>query len=148
MDAVHVHLALNHLPILGPLFALATLAAAWIRRDGSLAKWGLIVSACSALIAIPVFLTGEPAEERIEHLAGVSEERIEAHEESAEAALVVIEIAGAFAILGLFLIARKGDAARWVVPVCALLCLAALGLMARAGNLGGQIRHEEIRPVE
>ena len=40
-----------------------------------------------AVLTIPVFLTGEETEESVEHLAGVSHDLIEEHEELAEKAI-------------------------------------------------------------
>ena len=53
-----------------------------------------------------MFLTGEPAEEVVGHLPGISEQAIEEHEEAAEVAAIVTGFAG---LLGLWLlIARRG----------------------------------------
>jgi MYXO-CTERM domain-containing protein len=90
-----------------------------------------------------VFLTGEPAEEAVEKLAGIHERVIHDHEELAEATLGTVSVAGLLA-LGLL-----GWRRRRILPRAALgLALAVVvgvgGLLARTAWLGGQIRHTEI----
>ena len=91
-----------------------------------------------------MFLTGEPAEEVVEHLPGISEPAIGEHEEAAEVAAIVTGLAG---LLGLWLlVARRGgrQAPTWLLAATFVVALVAAGLMARAANLGGYIRHPEI----
>lgn len=77
--------------------------------------------------------------------AAVSRAAIEAHEGAAVIAFAVLWLLGAFAWLGLWQLrrtARVPGATLLIVLVCSL---ATLGLMARAANIGGEIRHPEIR---
>jgi uncharacterized membrane protein len=143
MNPAHLHLALNHVPVLGALFALGLLAWGLLRRDDSVQRTALSAFVLVALAAIPVYLTGEPAEEVVERLAGVAEPAIEAHEDAALAALIGIELLGVVALAGL--LARATRASRMIVRAVLVLALGAAGLMARTANLGGQIRHAEVR---
>jgi hypothetical protein len=92
------------------------------------------------VIAIGVYFTGEPAEELIEHLAGFSEPLVERHEEAALIATIGISILGLSAVAGLTL--RVGT---WYPKAVLLLTLVVAALMGWTANLGGQIRHSEIR---
>ena len=87
MNAVHLHLAINHLPIGGALLSvpLVVLALAFRNERGFLiaATLALTLTGAGALAAMQ---TGEPAEDAIEHLPGVAESLIDAHEERAEIA--------------------------------------------------------------
>ena len=98
-----------------------------------------------ALLTIPVFLTGEEAEESVEHLAGVSENIIEEHEELAEKAIWLMGLLGVFSLASFYAIVKKLSFSRTVILITLLISLATLGLFAQVGNLGGQIRHTEIR---
>lgn len=98
-----------------------------------------------ALIAIPVFLTGEPAEEKIENLPGVVESIIEQHEETAEIAFWTMLAAGLIAGITIALQLLQNKMAKSFVMISVLISLVSFGLMARTGYLGGQIRHTEIR---
>jgi uncharacterized membrane protein len=145
MDTTHLHLLLNHFPIIGGIIGTILLAYSVLKKDIHLQKVSLILLFVMALIAIPVFLTGEPAEESVEHLPGVSESIIEEHEEAGEIAFWVMMFSGALAIITYALISLKLQSAKLLVKFALLLNLASAGLMARAGYLGGQIRHTEIR---
>lgn len=98
-----------------------------------------------ALIAIPVFLTGEPAEDKIENLPGVVESIIEQHEEMAEIAFWTMLAAGLIAGITIALQLLQNKMAKSFVMISVLISLVSFGLMARTGYLGGQIRHTEIR---
>ncbi|MFM8178483.1 MAG: hypothetical protein ACKOAG_04760 [Candidatus Kapaibacterium sp.] len=145
MDAAHLHLLLNHAPIVGTVIGTVLLAWAVITRQASVRAAAASVLVAMALVAIPVYLSGEPAEESVEELPGVSEAFIEDHEDAAKWSLVAMEVAGALALSGI-VASRKGhplaDAlGKATLVVGVITCV----LMARTGNLGGQIRHTEIR---
>ena len=143
MSAVHIHLLLNHVPVLGSIACLLLLAAGLLRRSREVTVIALLATVVTALLTIPVFLTGEPAEDTVEKLPGVTKQYIHAHEEAAEAAFTAMEIAGALALLTLILGMRR-ETPRWATLATLVVLLAAAGLIARAANLGGEIRHTEI----
>lgn len=144
MNWAHVHLMLNHLPVLGTIFGLALLAWAVVRRNEVLQRAALATFVLAALAAIPVFLTGEPAEELVENLAGTAEAAIEAHEEVAEIALIAMEALGAMALAALVLF-RKRALPRPLAGAALVFALATAGWLAQTANLGGRIRHAELR---
>lgn len=145
MDGTHIHLLLNHFPIIGTLIATLLLGFAMIRKNHSLRSASQAVMVSMALVAIPVYLTGEPAEESVEDLPGVSESLIESHEDAAKSALIALECAGALCIAAWFT-GRNQHSAASAVNIGALgVSIVACALMAYTGNLGGQIRHSEIR---
>lgn len=78
---------LNHFPVVGLVFALALLCWGASRKDPSLTKASFAALVVVALLAIPSFLTGEPAEKVAEALPGVSHPIIEQHEDVAKVAL-------------------------------------------------------------
>jgi uncharacterized membrane protein len=145
MNWAHLHLLLNHVPVLGTLFGLALLLYAVLRRNEGLKRVALGACTLVALMALPTYFSGEPAEEVVEHSAGVSEPAIESHEDAALGALAGVEVLGLVALVGLFL-SRGGRALPAnVARAAVLVAILTAGLMARTANLGGQIRHAEIR---
>ncbi len=145
MNWAYIHLLLNHLPVLGTVFGLALLAYAIVRRNDGLKKVALGVFVAVALLALPVYFTGEPAEKVVENAAGVTEGMVEAHQESALISLIGVELLGIIALVGLF-VSRGGRLLSTNLTTAAVVVsLAAAGLMARTANLGGQISHREIR---
>lgn len=144
MSLVHLHLLLNHIPIIGTIFIIALLADAWLRRNSDLAKAALGAAVVVGAVAIAVYFTGEPAEEAVEHLPGVTESLIERHEDAATIATIGAGILGAVAA-GVLLRFRGRPIARAVTLGSLVSALALGGLMGWTSNLGGQIRHSEIR---
>jgi len=144
MNAVHIHLILNHIPILGTLFALIVLSFGFFLKNETLARTSLITMVVCALVAIPVFISGEDAEHLVEGYPGVSAINIEDHEEQAEIAYWAILVSGAVA-LGTLLADRKTHKISSALQLINLgFMLVVFVLMVRAGNSGGQIRHPEI----
>ncbi len=146
MNAAHIHLVLNHFPIIGMIFSVVLVLTGRARRNPELARAGVMTMVITALIAIAVYLTGEPAEEIVEHLAGRSEDIIELHETAGLVSLISLEVLGAFSFLGLIAYRRPS-----VMPNGFLLTLLLLGLavgtwVGWTSHLGGQISHEETRP--
>jgi len=56
-----------------------------------------------------------------------------------------MEFTGAFALIGLWQTQRASRLPRWNVAAVLILSVLTVGLMARTGNTGGDIRHEELR---
>ena len=144
MDPVHLHLMLNHLPVVGTLFAFLLLGFALIKRSNELKKVALGTFAIIAALAIPAYLTGEPAEELAEKLPGVTESVIDPHEDAAKIAFALILATGAVALSGLVVLRAKTVPQLFAVSVLAL-SLAAASALAWTANLGGKIRHTELR---
>ena len=144
MDAVHLHLLLNHVPVIGAVFGVLVLAAAVFRRNDEWLRVGLALFVVSAATAAVVYLTGEPVEEAVEHLAGISEPAIERHEDAALAATLALGVFGLAALASL--VAFRGRRQpRWLGVTALALSLVPTALMGWTANLGGQIRHSEIR---
>lgn len=151
MSPVHIHLMLNHIPVIGMILALFLFAVAAVKRSDELVKVILALFILLAVVSIPVYLTGEPAEDAVEHLPGVSRDIIHEHEDAAAFALASVDVLGVASLVGLFLF-RRSALPQWFVAVILVLSLVTSAIMVRTGNLGGQVRHSEIRsgsaPVE
>ena len=143
MSPTQVHLMLNHVPVLGTIFVLVALAAGLALRNGLLQRFALSVLVGVALLAIPVLLTGNAAEDRVEHLAGISQRSIEAHEDVARPATWALAALGALALFGLLRSGRR-ELSRGFAAAMLALTLVMGGVMAWTAHLGGSIRHPEI----
>lgn len=144
MSTVHLHLLLSHVPVVGIMFALVTFAAALLFRESVSIKFGLWLSAALALVAVAVYFTGGAAEEAVENLVGVTETAIERHEEAAELMTVAMSLFGALSLAALLLF-RKNPVPRWVAVGGLAGTVALSAVTGWTANLGGQIRHTEIR---
>jgi NADH:ubiquinone oxidoreductase subunit 4 (subunit M) len=145
MDLAHLHLMMNHVPVMGVLFAILIALIGGIARSKIAVRVGLIMLVLSGLIAVPVYLTGESAEELVEGLPGVSEALIDRHESAAGISLALVGVSGAFALLTLLF----SGSSRQLLPGAFFVMTMLLALLGGASvintaNLGGQIRHTEI----
>jgi hypothetical protein len=144
MNAVHLHLLLNHFPVVGAVLGALLLGLALLRKSSELVKVAFGLFTLLGVIAGVVYLTGGSAEEAVERLPGFSRTLLESHEEAALAATIVMGIAGALALL-LLLVYRRRQFPRWMVIAAMLVAVGSVGVVGFAANLGGQIRHTEIR---
>ena len=145
MNAAHLHLIVNHLPIVG--IPLAAILVAWglFRKSRDVLRASLGLAIAMAAATYPVFLTGEPAEEAIDNTTWVDEVAVERHEERAESALIVVLLTGALAAVALWQL-RGNREITIVMPVFVLSALlASAGFLAWTALEGGKIRHTEIR---
>ena len=145
MDATHLHLVLTHFPIVGTIIGIGILAYGQFSKNIDIQKVALATFILMALLTIPVFLTGEEAGETVENIAGVSEQLIENHEELAEKAIWLMGLLGLFSIINLYAIFKKLSFAKTITLITIVISLFTFGVFAQVGNLGGQIRHSEIR---
>lgn len=143
MNAAHVHLMLNHVSIIGSIFGLVLLAVAMIRHSRELVTVSFACLASVAIMSIPVYFTGRPAEEVIRHLPSFSEEVVERHEEAAQFAFTGIECVGTLALAGLWLF-RAEPPPRWFLMMLLVGSLLTAGVMIYTANRGREIRHPEI----
>jgi uncharacterized membrane protein len=144
MNATHFHLLLNHFPIIGTLIGTIILVYGFITKELKIKILSAYIIAAMALLAVPVYLTGEPAEETVEHIRGISEINIELHEEAAEFAIVLMSITGFLALISIIVSKIKPALTHKVFYVLIIFSFFSFASMARVGYLGGQIRHTEL----
>jgi hypothetical protein len=136
---------INHFPVIGVLGALLVFGYGLVRKSDEVKLLGLGLFVLIALMTIPVFLTGHAAEDVVKNLPGVTESSIGTHEEIASLALALIELLGVIALGGFFLFQRSAALPRWYIVLILVIALASAGTVGLTANLGGQIRHTEIR---
>lgn len=147
MTWAHLHLALNHVPVIGLPIALLLLAWALYRRSPELTRTSFGLLVLLGIVTIIVQLTGEPAEDLVEGLPGVTESLIERHEEAALIGTVGMTILGLLAVFGLWRFRAGRALSRWYPTVMLVAGVLLAGYLGWVANLGGQIRHSEIRSV-
>lgn len=145
MDATHLHLILTHFPIVGTIIGIGILAYGQYSKNDEIQKVALITFLLMAILTIPVFLTGEEAEETVEHIVGVSEQLINNHEELAEKAIWLMGLLGVFSLINIYAIIKKLPFKKTINIITLIISLGTFGLFAKVGNTGGEIRHSEIR---
>jgi uncharacterized membrane protein len=148
MNPAHIHLILNHIPVLGILFGSIVLAFGVGRKSLEVRQAALFLFVVTALFTIPAFLTGEPAERFIVGLPGVSRRVMHRHEDAAEAGLWVVLILGGLSLTAMLWKWKKGSTPAWLEALVVLAALVSGASMAWTSYLGGKIRHPEIVGVE
>jgi hypothetical protein len=145
INVAHLHLLLNHVPTVGSVVALGLLLLAIIRQNEHLKHAGLEVLFAIAVVTLVAYMSGVGAHQKLRDQPEVSDNAIRVHQDAALAAFTVLEFAGFAAWIALWQTRRRGGAVPGLVPVVTVLTVVSLALMARAANLGGEIRHPEIR---
>ncbi len=145
MSATHLHLLINHLPVIGSAIAIVLLAWALQSRSRDLTRAGLILTLVCGVGGFIAKQSGEEAEEQVESLPWASKELIHEHEEAADWAWILLAVAGAGAAVALFRM-RGEKAARMETGIVLGLVTVAFLATAKTALEGGKIRHEEIRP--
>ena len=144
MNGSQIHIALTHLPVILSLVGVVVLVVTMLRKNDTLVKTAFYLLLFAGIFAIPVYFTGEAAEEGVEHLPGVSEDVIEKHEDLAAVSFGVVSAVAVVSLIALVYYS-KTQLRRLLTPLVLALGLTTVGLMAVTAHLGGQVRHTEIR---
>ena len=142
MDLAHLHLLLNHFPIIGTMLGTVLLLYALIKKEGNLQRAVLVIWVLMAALTPIVMNTGEEAEEKVEVIAGIQEDAIKEHEEAAEYASWFMIGLGVLSLASL-VPHKMGSSITKATWICFFLSLLVNFAMVRTGYLGGLIRHTE-----
>jgi uncharacterized membrane protein len=145
MTAAQVHLALNHFPVAGIIFALIISLWGFFTKKDQIKIVGITLILLSSLAGIVVSQSGEGAEEIVENKPLVTKHLIHEHEEAAEAALIAIELTAVLGIAWLVMYRLKKNHLEKVFIAMLIVNLVSAVILADAAHKGGQIRHDEIR---
>lgn len=146
MNGAQVHLAVNHLPVVGMMIGFLVMFASFFLKNEVVKKTGLALLVFTAITVAPAYLSGEGAEEVVEGMPCISESLIHDHEESAELSLVFTAITGGVAALALFLgRKRNGELSKKTAVGAFALSLVSVAMLVNTAHLGGLIHHPEIR---
>jgi hypothetical protein len=139
----HLHLLLNHVPIVSFFVGVGLFVASCTGSNEDLRRSSLIIFAVAALLTIPTFVSGVGADRSIAGEAGVSDALVRRHEGAAMLGLWFVEATGAAALMVLWRSRRPGGTSRANLATLLVLAIIAAILMGRTGNTGGDIRHPE-----
>ena len=145
MNQAHWHLVFNHAPIFGALAGGLLLAFGLAQKQAVLLKAGLGALVLAVAVGFPAQLTGAGAAQVVKDMPRVSQALIQHHAQAARLGYWVLVATGTLALLSWLMLRQGAPRARlflWLTLAGAAL---SFGLLARAGNLGGQISHPEIR---
>jgi hypothetical protein len=135
----HLHLIINHVPILGSVFALLLVLWGMARGSREVRRLALWVALIAGLSVYPAYFTGEEAHEQVEDYPGFDHDATEEHEEAAEFSLIVLLVSAGAAGVALFL--GRGDRTEpgWARGAVLLGLVASTAAVARTAWVGGEI---------
>jgi uncharacterized membrane protein len=148
MNPTYIHLLLNHFPTVGFSIGLALFLVGIFTKSAELKRVSLVIFFMTAALTITTYVSGNDASETLAERPDVSMALIQAHESAALVAFVFMQITGFFAWLGLWLMRRASPLPNWNLAIVLIFSIVTFGLMARAANIGGEIRHPEIQGAE
>lgn len=139
----HLHLIINHLPIIGSILGTLVLAYGLAVKSKHTKIAGYAILILSAIGAAITFATGEPAEEIIEHISGITRQSIKTHENSADISLAIMFALGISSLAGLYTTYFKTKFKQSIAILTLILGLISFVSISITGYLGGKIRHTE-----
>ena len=145
MNDAHLHMVVNHFPIIGTILGLGILITGIILKNNSVKNTAYFLFIVAAVFAAFSMGTGERAEELVEDMPYVGKQIIHEHEEMAEKLAVVLYALGVISLVGLFLSYKNNSKVKFVSYVAVVVAFVGVFFAQQTGTTGGEIRHTEIR---
>lgn len=145
MNDAHLHMVVNHFPIIGTIFGFGILIVGLVLKNKTLQNTSYVLFIVAAIFAAISMGTGEGAEELVEDMPNIGKQIIHEHEELAEKLAVLLYVLGGLSLAGLYLNFKKHSKAKLISFLILGIATAGLFLVQKVGTSGGEIRHTEIR---
>ena len=147
MNDAHLHMVVNHFPIIGTIFGLGIAIAGLFFKNNVLKNTAYFIFIIAAIFGFLSMNTGEGAEEIVEDFPNIGKNIIHIHEEIAEKLALVLYVLGLTSLLGLYLNFKNHSKAALVSFLVTVIAVIAVFLAQQVGTTGGEIRHTEIRKI-
>jgi uncharacterized membrane protein len=145
MNDAHLHLMVNHFPIVGVVFGFGILISGLYFRNNGIKNTAYSVFIVAAIAAFLSMYTGEGAEELVEDMPNIGLQIIHEHEEYAEKLALILYALGLLSIYGFYLNVKTHTRARLVSIIVLVIAGIAFIFALKTGKSGGEVRHTEIR---
>jgi uncharacterized membrane protein len=145
MNDAHLHMVVNHFPIIGTIFGFGVLIVGLVLKNKTLQNTSYVLFVVAAIFGAISMGTGEGAEELIEDMPNIGEQIIHEHEELAEKLAVLLYVLGGLSLVGLYLNFKNHSKTKLLSFLILGIATAGLFLVQKVGTSGGEIRHTEIR---
>lgn len=145
MNDAHLHMVVNHFPIIGIIFGLGILIIGFFLNNNIVKNvaYGLFI--VGTIFAAVSMSTGEGAEEIVEDFPNIGKNIIHEHEEIAEKLALVLYVLGVVSLVGLYLNFKKHSKATLISIIAITIAIVGVFFAQQTGTTGGEIRHTEIR---
>lgn len=147
MNAAHLHLLFNHLPIFAvAMAALSLLYGLFTRASPHGFRIAVLMLMAGAFGGAVSYASGEDAEQIVEAFDSADQLALHDHEERAEQAAVVLFVIAALSLVLALVDYRLSGRYRGAFIAILLVALVpTTALLASAGSSGGKIQHREVR---
>jgi uncharacterized membrane protein len=145
MNDAHLHMVVNHFPIIGTIFGFGILVFGLIFKNKTLQNTSYVLFIVAAIFGALSMGTGEGAEELVEDMPNIGKQIIHEHEELAEKLALLLYVLGTLSLAGLYLNFKNHTKAKLLSFLILVIAAASLFLAQKVGTSGGEIRHTEIR---
>ena len=141
----HLHIVLNHFPLIGSVFVLGLLIASAYMKNDDMRRVSLILFVVLGLLAIPTYITGAAAGWAYQGRPDMSAQLLDAHRDAALLAFTFLGLTGIVSWLVLWRERRYGRTSNaGFIAVLALGFIALLTII-ETGSLGGTVIRPELR---
>lgn len=145
MNDAHLHMVVNHFPIIGIIFGFGILITGLFLKNKTLQNTSYVLFIVVAVFGALSMGTGEGAEELVEDMPDIGKHIIHEHEELAEKLAVLLYVLGALSIAGLYMNFINNKRSKLLSFLVLAIAAVGLFLVQKVGTSGGEIRHTEIR---
>lgn len=145
MNEAHIHMLVNHFPIIGLFFGLGVLLFGVVKKNSVLKSAAYVMLIICVISGQLAMMTGDKAEHFVEDLPDFTHNVIHEHEEAAEAFMIPMYVLGLVSIVGLYAQSKKHSFEKWISYLALVLGVVCVFLSKNSGTTGGEIRHTEIR---
>ena len=145
MDWKQLHLALNHLPVIGLPLMVVLLFAGWCRKSQEVMRAALWFMAVLSVMAILVKFTGDFAAADYPQKTDEVKALVTRHEQTGDQVTTAVFVLALVSALAIWLARGKRELKTWAVMLVLALGVVTSALYARCAHAGGQISHPELR---
>ena len=145
MNDAHLHMVLNHFPIIGSIFGLGILIAGLFLNNNTLKNTAYFIFIIAAIFSFFSMSTGEGAEEIVEDFPNIGHQIIHEHEEIAEKFAVIMYVLGFISVICLYANYKNHPKSKLISFLAFTIAIIAVILAQQVGTTGGEVRHTEIR---
>ena len=145
MDELHLHLIVNHLPIIFPIVGIIILLIGIFSTSEVTKRNAYVIFILGAITSIAAMVTGENAENSATQIAGLSDSLIEKHADISEIFATLTYVLGAISLVALIASFRNSLISKYAPFLVGILAVICLFYAQKSGTTGGEIKHTEIR---
>lgn len=142
---IQIHLALNHIPIIGGIFSVPLLFLGLISKNEGIKQLSLFFSFMCAAAAVPAYYSGEWSEALAGAISAIEDNNLVSHHESAKTSTLFALFLALGSGLSFMLYSRFKKHSNIILIANILLASIVATHMAYTGHLGGLLRHPELK---